>query len=129
MILLQASPATGASGVLGDEHRVPTPRRLLAVSRRMRRRESPSHEILGMQEHGADALLIEVGAISRSEPLSTTERGAGERVEHVIERTHEALVSQLAVSGVRVPPTSRQDSCSLPRPPHSPSRDQARRRA
>jgi hypothetical protein len=72
MPLRQTSAAAGGRGMLGDEHRMTTKRRLLPVVARGRRRESPSDQLLGLDENALEPTRCNVFPLRRAEVEPST---------------------------------------------------------
>lgn len=84
----QASPATRGRRVLGDEHRMPAHRRLLAVVRWRGRREALGNERPRVLEHRGQPLLLDVSSFSRPEVEALPELGPAQRSEEIVQRSH-----------------------------------------
>ena len=100
----EASTTARGRGVLGREHRVTAPRCLPAIVRRIGRRESVRHEILGMQQHRRQAATMKVVPVLGRECLAPPEFAAAERREQVVEIAHAERIApaRAAIVGRRL---------------------------
>src|SRR5690349_14933530 len=85
----EAGSAAGRCRMLRDEHRMPTPRGLAAIVRRLRRCKALADEIAGMLPHNVDAAVFEIGAVLRAEAELGPERRLGQLGEYGVEIAHD----------------------------------------
>ena len=71
--------------MLRDEHRMTTKGRLLAVVGRLRWREAPGDQVLGLQENGVEPMGPEVRDLARPEMEPTPERRGAQSGEDIVE--------------------------------------------
>jgi hypothetical protein len=81
----QTSAAASRRRMLSNEHRVTTKRRLLSVVPGRRRRESPSNQLLGLDENTLESTCFNVPPLCRAEMETSTKGGITQSSEQVIE--------------------------------------------
>src|SRR4051794_28014719 len=85
MALAQAGPAAGGGRVLGPEHRVTAPRRLLSVVARRGRGQPPVDEVAGVLAHGLHPAQLDERALVGAQVELRPERVLGDLVEASVE--------------------------------------------
>ena len=79
----EASSATAARGMLGDEDRMPPHGRLFSVVRDDSRSQPLAYEIGGMLPDGIHSFLADVGDVGRFQAEPASERGVGKPFKKV----------------------------------------------
>jgi hypothetical protein len=85
MPLLQAAPAAGDSGVLGNEDRVVPHRGLFPVVRRIGGSDSFLDELLSVRHHCVKPLALQVFPFSGTQVESTAEVGSAQSLKDIIQ--------------------------------------------
>ena len=87
--LLEATAATSAGAVLGNEDRMIAPRRLLPIIPRKRRCQPLRNELRSMLHDGGQSPRLDVRALASDEPELAPERGGGQPSKGFIDVDHE----------------------------------------
>ena len=86
MPALEARPAAGRGGVLGDEHGVAAVRRLPAVLVGRRRGEPLGDQLLGVSAYGLHAAQLDRRGVAAAEVELRAERLPGQPLESRVDR-------------------------------------------
>lgn len=85
---LQATPAAGGRGVLGDKGRVVLQRGLAAVIGRLGRGEPGFDELAGVSENDIQPFLLEVCRLPSAQPEPAAKFRFAQRCEEFVDVTH-----------------------------------------
>jgi hypothetical protein len=84
----QARAAARRRRMLGDEHRVPPPRRLPPVIAWLSRGESFADELCCVFQNDIQAVTLQTGRVLGTKPEAAAEPGAGQGGEEFVEVAH-----------------------------------------